>query len=110
MGIPILFNDQATITEVRVTPVPIDKSIPPVIITNVVPIASNPITAVESKIPVIFDQVAKAELAKVKKIKITTKLAKANDCSARCRMLTISALSFNLAIYLFLICIWLHIA
>jgi hypothetical protein len=37
-------------------PVPTERSIPPVIITKVVPIANIPVTAVESRIPEILLQ------------------------------------------------------
>ncbi len=38
-----------------VIPVPIDRSIPPVMITNVVPSASSPITTVENRIDVTLE-------------------------------------------------------
>ena len=38
-----------------VMPVPIERSMPPVMITNVVPSASSPITTVEKRIAVTFE-------------------------------------------------------
>ena len=42
------------ITAHSVIPVPIDRSMPPVMITNVVPSASVPMTTVENRIAVMF--------------------------------------------------------
>ena len=38
-----------------VIPVPIERSMPPVMITNVVPSASSPMTTVEKRIAVTFE-------------------------------------------------------
>ena len=68
-----------TITATRAVAVPIERSIPPVIITKVVPIAIRPITVVDIKIPPeTFSHDAKTGRIIVKKMKITTRLARAS--------------------------------
>ena len=58
--------------------VPTERSIPPVMMTNVAPIASKPITVVDIRIPPeTFSQEAKTGRLIVKNTKITTRLASA---------------------------------
>ena len=67
-----------TITATRAVAVPIERSIPPVIITKVVPIAIRPMTVVDIKIPPeTFSHDAKTGRIIVKNMKITTRLASA---------------------------------
>jgi len=58
--------------------VPTDRSIPPVIITNVAPSARTPFTVVASRIPLTFAIVRKFSEAIEKKIIMITREPKAN--------------------------------
>jgi hypothetical protein len=61
-------------------PVPIERSMPPVTITKVVPRARIPMTAVESNTPEILLQERKLGLAREKKINKMMSVPKARDC------------------------------
>ena len=52
IGSPLFVIRTPEMTAHSAIPVPIDRSIPPVMITNVVPSASSPITTVEKRIAV----------------------------------------------------------
>ena len=58
--------------------VPTDRSIPPVIITNVAPSARTPFTVVASRIPFTFAMVRKFSEAIEKKMTMSTNEPKAN--------------------------------
>ncbi|CAM5487088.1 hypothetical protein TPAU25S_00553 [Tsukamurella paurometabola] len=64
----------------RIIAVPIDRSMPPVMITAVVPSASKPIVTEATRMPVRLLAVRKFGLAKEKKITITMRLTKARNC------------------------------
>ena len=54
-GTPLLTISTPEMTAHSVIPVPIERSMPPVMITNVVPSASSPITTVENRIAVTLE-------------------------------------------------------
>ncbi len=60
--------------------VPTDRSIPAVIITNVTPRARIPLTAVASKIPIMFSTVRKNGEASEKPMMRRIRAPKANNC------------------------------
>ena len=55
IGSPALVMNTPAITAHSVMPVPIDRSIPPVMMTNVVPSASVPMTTVENRMLVMLE-------------------------------------------------------
>ena len=70
-------------TAVKVINVPTDKSMPPVMMTNVQAIASTPLTAVACRIPSMLSICMNAGEAKLKKASSRTRLPKASSfCSA----------------------------
>ena len=54
-GTPLLVISTPEMTAHSVIPVPIERSMPPVMITNVVPRARSPITTVENRIAVTLE-------------------------------------------------------
>ena len=67
-------------TEHKVIAVPSDRSMPPVMITNVVPTARMPMTAVDSRIELMFETVRNRGLA-MKKMSISAmSVPKASIC------------------------------
>ena len=81
IGICHLVMNTPVITAASVITVPIDRSIPPEMITNVTPKASTPFTAVASKIPMTLLNVRKLDDASEK---TTNKTIKAANASTRC--------------------------
>ena len=79
-GRPIFVMKTPVITAASVMPVPIDRSMPPVMMTNVVPRARMPITAVESRMPEMLLQVKKLFPKIEKNATSTTSVPKASDC------------------------------
>ena len=61
-------------------PVPIDRSMPPVMITKVVPSARMPVTVAAVRIETRLLAVKKCELANEKNTTITMRLAAARNC------------------------------
>ena len=75
---PIAITVLPTIIPTSAIIVPTDRSIPPVMMTKVLPIAKRPITVVDIKIPPeTFSQDAKTGRLIVKNAKMTTRLASA---------------------------------
>ncbi len=66
-------------------PVPIDRSMPPVMITNVVPSARMPVTVAAVRIETRLLAVKKCELANEKNTTITMRLAAARSCCSEPR-------------------------
>ena len=74
----------AVITAERVMTVPTERSMPPLMITNVTPRAKMPMTVVAIKIPTMFEGVKKLSDATLKMITIKISALKA---SKRCNAL-----------------------
>jgi len=77
-------------------PVPIDRSMPPVMMTNVVPRARMPMTAVDSSTVAMLLKVKKFGLATEKKMTRTIRVPNASDCwNCRLRKPATSRLSVS---------------
>ena len=59
IGRPMFVTTTPVITAASVMTVPIDRSMPPVMITNVTPSARMPLTEVASRIPIVLSNVRK---------------------------------------------------
>jgi len=83
IGNPQLVKTTPQMTAQKVISVPTERSMPPVMITKVLAIASTPLTAVACKMPNMFSVCMKAGERKLKTTSMTMRLAKANNfCSA----------------------------
>ena len=79
-GRPMFVTNTPVITAQSAMPVPIDRSMPPVMMTKVVPRARMPMTAVDSSTVAMLLKVKKFGLAIEKKITSTISVPKASDC------------------------------
>lgn len=95
-GRPMLVTNTPVITAQSAMPVPIERSMPPVMMTKVVPRARMPMTAVERRTVAMLLKVKKFGLAIVKKITRTMRVPNASDCwSWRLRNAPTSRLSVS---------------
>jgi hypothetical protein len=79
-GRPMFVMNTPVITAARVMPVPIDRSMPPVMMTKVVPRARIPITEVARRMPEMLLQVKKLFPKIEKKITRMIRVPNASDC------------------------------